>query len=201
MKYNVIYADPPWSYDNKTTGRTNGSQPEGSGAATKYPTMPLDVICSMKNNELHDIIDKDAVLFLWATVPLLPEALQVMKAWGFEYKTKITWRKVMSQGLGYWFRGQCEDLFLGIKGNVKAFREQTCNYYESEYDFGDVHQQKVGRHSQKPHYFRDLIVKVTDRVFENPKRLELFAREREGMFANYEYEGWSVLGNEIETKV
>jgi|SRR6185295_13574795 len=196
MKYNVIYADPPWSYENKKTGRTNGDQPEGSGAHTKYETMPLDDIKAMQIPS-----EKNSVLFLGATVPLLPEAFEVMAAWGFKYKTMMTWRKVMSQGMGYWFRGQCEHLLLGIKGNVTAFREQTCNFYASEFDFGDLHEQKVGKHSQKPHYFRELIMKVTDRVFEEPKRLELFAREREGMFPNYEYEGWDLLGNEVNNSI
>ncbi len=78
--YQVIYADPPWSYNNKRTG---GSMK--SGAVSKYPTMSLEDICDMSIPS-----DKNAVLFLWATVPLLPEAFTVMNAWGFKYKTMIT---------------------------------------------------------------------------------------------------------------
>lgn len=106
MKFQVIYADPPWSYRNKKTG---GSMI--SGAEQKYPTMSLEEICSLKIPS-----DKNSVLFLWATVPLMKEAFQVMDAWGFQYKTMITWRKIMSMGMGFWWRGQCEHLLFGIKG-------------------------------------------------------------------------------------
>lgn len=119
------------------------------------------------------------------------------------YKTMLTWRKIMSQGMGYWFRGQCEHLLVGTKGNPKAFRQQVCNYYESEYDLmaDHVHQQKVGKHSQKPPYFRELINKAVQVSFEKPEKLELFARTREGMFGDLEYEGWSVFGNEVNNSI
>lgn len=106
--YNTIYADPPWSYNNKNTG---GSLK--SGASAKYPTLSLAEIKAMQLP-----LEKDAVLFLWATVPLLPEAFEVMKAWGFQYKTMLTWRKIMSLGMGYWYRGQCEHLLFGTRGEL-----------------------------------------------------------------------------------
>lgn len=179
-KYQVIYADPPWSYKNKTTGRTNGNQPEGSGAHTKYEVMPTSVICSMRDHELRDIVDKNAVLFLWATVPLIEDAFQVMKAWGFEYKTMLTWRKIMSLGMGYWYRGQCEHLLFGVKGKVKAFRMQEANFIQS----------KAGKHSQKPKEFRELIERSTIQL---PNKIELFAREKS--------EGWDCWGNEIKSDI
>lgn len=172
-KYNVIYADPPWSYRNKNTG---GSLISGSSA--KYTVMTLDEIKSM------DLpVEKDAVLFLWATVPLLPEAFEVMSAWGFNYKTMLTWRKIMSLGLGYWYRGQCEHLLFGTRGNVKAFRMQVCNFYES----------KAGQHSEKPPYFRELIEKSVD-GFDFPVKLELFAR-------GTATPGWDVFGNEAVNSI
>jgi len=168
--YQVIYADPPWSYNNKRTG---GSMK--SGAISKYPTMSLKDICDMNIPS-----DKNSVLFLWATVPLLPEAFTVMNAWGFKYKTMITWRKIMSLGMGFWWRGQCEHLLVGIKGKIKPFRMQEPNFIQA----------KVERHSQKPELFRELIDRATKTL--NGK-VELFARK--------ETEGWDVFGNEVNNSI
>jgi N6-adenosine-specific RNA methylase IME4 len=132
----------------------------------------------------------------------MPEAFSTLKAWGFEYKTMLTWRKIMSLGMGYWFRGQCEHLLLGVKGNVKAFRQQKANFYESEYfELDECYQSKCGKHSQKPQHFRDLISTAVKVSFTEPKKLELFARSREGMFSDYEYEGWDVFGNEVNNSI
>jgi N6-adenosine-specific RNA methylase IME4 len=194
-KYNVIYADPPWSYENKKTG---GSME--SGADDKYLTMTIEQICNMP---IKPLLEKDCILFMWAVVPMMPEAMRVVEAWGFKYKTMLTWRKIMSRGLGYWFRGQCEHLLVATKGSPKAFRQQVCNFFESEYDPADdhVHQHKVGKHSQKPHYFRELITKAVKVSFEHPKKLELFARSRNGFFPDYEYEGWDVYGNQVNGSI
>jgi len=169
-KYQIIYADPPWSYKNKKTG---GSMK--SGAEAKYPTMSIDDICKLP---IRDIADKNSVLFLWATVPLLPEAFKVMDAWGYKYKTMLTWRKIMSLGMGFWFRGQTEHLLLGVKGKVKAFRIQKANFIQC----------KAGSHSTKPVEFRSLI----DMTGLEPK-IELFARQKT--------KGWDVWGNEVESDI
>jgi site-specific DNA-methyltransferase (adenine-specific) len=182
-KYNVIYADPPWTYDNKKTGGSNES-----GACDKYSLM------TNKDIELipiRELIEKDAVCFLWITVPLLPEGLGVLNAWGFKYKTMLTWRKIMSLGMGYWFRGQTEHCILGTRGNVKPFRMQKANFFEC----------KAGLHSQKPDYFRKLISDAVKFSFTEPKKLELFARSREGFFPDIEYEGWDVYGNEVNNSI
>lgn len=168
-KYRVIYADPPWRYRNKRTG---GSLK--SGAEQKYPTMSIDEICALP---VRDIAARNSVLFLWATVPLLPEALAVMQAWGFTYKTKITWRKIMSLGMGYWYRGQVEDLLVGIRGKVKPFRCQRPNFIQT----------KALRHSEKPQEVRELIEMSTGGV---GPRIELFARKRA--------DGWDAWGNEVD---
>lgn len=146
-----------------------------SGAESKYPTMSLEEICALKIPS-----DKNCVLFLWATVPLLPEAFKVMEAWGFNYKTMITWRKIMSMGMGFWWRGQCEHLLFGIKGGIKAFRMQEPNFIQA----------KVLRHSEKPKEFRELIERATKNL--NPK-LELFSRKK--------VEGWHSWGNEIKSDI
>lgn len=167
--YNVIYADPPWKYDNKRTG---GSM--SSGAAQKYNTMEpdeiIDVLYSVRTNG-------NSVIFMWATTPLLDVAFMVLNK-RFEYKTMLTWRKIMSLGMGYWFRGQTEHLLVGIEGNVKPFRAQVPNFYQS----------KVGRHSEKPAYFRRLIEQVTKNMTDR-SMIELFAREC--------HDGWDCWGNDV----
>lgn len=193
-QYNVIYADPCWQYENKKTGGSNTS-----GAEAHYSVMSNEEIFSMLVPEL---CEKNAILFLWVTVPLLPEGLECMRRWGFTYKTKITWRKIMSLGMGFWFRGQCEDLLIGVRGKVKPFRQQKTNFYESEvFELDECHQCKAGRHSQKPHHFRELISTAVKVSFENPKKLELFARSRDGFFPDYEYEGWDVWGNQVNNSI
>ena len=168
--YQIIYADPPWKYRNKRTG---GSML--SGSASKYPTMAL---VDIKALPIQKIASKNSVLFLWATVPLLPEAMEVLRMWGYTYKTALFWRKIMSLGMGFWFRGQVEVLLLGIKGKVKAFRIQEPNFVQT----------KVGKHSEKPPEFRRLI-ELTNLV----PRIELFAREKTP--------GWDVWGNEVESDI
>jgi N6-adenosine-specific RNA methylase IME4 len=172
--YDIIYADPPWAYRNKKTG---GSMV--SGAEAKYPTMSVGEICALP---IKDIASKNSVLFLWATVPLMPEAFQVMQAWGYKYKTMITWRKIMSLGMGYWFRGQCEHLLLGVRGQVKAFRLQEPNFIQA----------KVLRHSQKPDEFRLLVERATAKM-SSQNRIELFSR--------CQAQGWDVFGNEVEGSI
>jgi len=174
MEYDIIYADPPWSYKNKKTG---GSMV--SGSESKYSVMSLEDICALP---IKEIASKDSVLFLWATVPLLPEAFQVMDAWGYKYKTMITWRKIMSLGMGYWFRGQCEHILFGVRGKVKAFRLQEPNFLQT----------KVLAHSEKPDEFRKMIERATKNM-PSQNRLELFARQN--------MDGWDVFGNEVEGSI
>ena len=174
-KYQIIYADPPWSYKNKKTG---GSM--SSGSSLKYPAMSLEEIKSLP---IQKIADKNSVLFLWITVPLLPDGLEVLKVWGYKYKTSLFWRKIMSLGMGFWFRGQVEILLMGIKGKTKAFRIQKSNFIQA----------KVQKHSQKPKEFRELINKI-----ELYPRIELFARPPKNLlFEDESYKGWDLWGNEV----
>ena len=150
-----------------------------SGAESKYLTMTLDEICAIP---IRDIAAKDSVLFLWATTPLKWEAFEVMQAWGFTYKTTVYWRKIMSLGMGFWFRGQVEELLVGVRGKVKAFHLQEPNFIQA----------KVLAHSEKPEEFRQLIERATARM-PSQNRIELFARRR--------VEGWDAFGNEVEGSV
>ena len=169
-RYKLILADPPWEYDNKNTGGSNNS-----GASQKYKTMPLE---NIKNLPIPEISIDDSCLFLWATTPLLPEALEVMKAWGFKYKTAIYWRKIMSLGMGFWFRGQIEVCLFGIKGNIKAFHCQKPNFIQTH----------VRKHSQKP----DELYGLIESFNLNPK-IELFARDKR--------EGWDSWGNQVPNHI
>lgn len=163
--YKLIYADLPWQYDNVTTGRNNAS-----GAAAKYKTMSLEAICDYPLPK-HD---PKSALFLWCTTPMLPYGFEVMSAWGFTYKTAIYWRKIMSHGMGNYFRGQVEILLVGTKGKLKPFHCQKPNFLQT----------KVQKHSKKPREIYGLLESLN----LNPK-IELFARERR--------EGWDAQGDEL----
>ena len=134
-KYNIIYADPPWRYNDK------GCQ----GAAEKqYRTMALEDICKLS---VPEICAKDAVLFMWATYPKLAEALQVIKAWGFEYKTiAFQWIKLNKSGvgeffgLGRWTRGNTEPCLLAVKGKPRRISAAVSQLIKSP----------LRKHSEKP---------------------------------------------------
>lgn len=158
--FSVIYADPPWGYTFKSP--TGAKRPKYvNGVADYYPTMKTEEV---KQLGISGLAAKDAVLFLWATVPMLPDAFDVLRAWGFTYKTMIVWHKLRCKGMGYWFRGHAELLLLGVRGNIKPFRSLLHN----------VQAVQVLRHSVKPDEFRHIIEGVTP----GAKRIELFARQQ-----------------------
>ena len=167
MKYRTILADPPWAYRNKSVAKNGG------GAEDHYPTMTTADICALPI--IGDIRSRDCCLFLWATIPNLPEAFIVMDAWGFRYKTALTWVKTRTLSMGFWFRVQQEICLLGTRGNVRAFRQTIPNLFFAP----------VVRHSQKPEKFFQII----DPIIPRPS-IELFARQRR--------EGWDAWGNEVQ---
>ena len=175
MKYQIIYADPPWSYKAKNPTCKIEKQPKTCSVEYYYPTMNLKDI---QNLPIQELADKDSVLFLWATTPMLPEALATMKAWGFKYKTMITWEKTNNDCMGYWFRVCTEHLLIGVKGKVSSFRSMERT----------LHREPRKGHSVKPAYFRNLIDSVA-----SGNKIELFAREKT--------EGWDVWGNEVESDI
>jgi len=166
-KYEVIYADPPWRYSfSKSNSRKIENQ---------YPTMTVKEIC-----ELEVPSEKNSVLYLWTTTPKLIEGLQVMKAWGFTYKSQAIWDKEV-MGMCYWFRGQHEILLVGTKGK---FSPPPAPLRKSS-----VFRFKRSKHSKKPDEIRDLIASW----FPDTTKLEMFARMAP--------KGWDTWGNEIETEV
>jgi len=169
-KYQIIYADPPWSYDSGFLKRNWDG---------KYNQMKLQQI---KDLQISEIADKDCVLFLWATFPKLKQAFEVMEAWGFKYRSvAFTWIKKnkkadsLTWGMGFWTRANAEICLLGIKGKPKRKRA----------DIHSVVISKIQEHSRKPDEVRKRIVKLLGDI----PRIELFARER--------VEGWDVWGNEV----
>lgn len=147
--FNVIYADPPWHYENSGI----------SGAAEKhYSTMATGDICALKVPSADN-----SVLFLWVTNPLLPDGLQVARAWGFEYKTNMVWIKEKA-GQGFYVKGQHELLFICVKG---SYRPTDSIYMRS------VVASDRGEHSSKPSLFYSII----EELYPEGKYLELFACE------------------------
>ena len=173
-EFSVIYADPPWRYAASTPDPKDSIE-------TKYPTMAVEDICAMKVPAA-----KDAVLYLWATAPLLPEAFQVMAAWGFKYKSHAIWDKC-TPGLGYWFRVQHELLLVGTRGKFSPPKPPD--------RISSVLRVKRGAHSSKPDQVRDLI----KGWFPNERRLELFARQWTSFWPVPE--GWEVHGNQTDSTV
>jgi len=172
-KYQVIYADPPWSYNDKMSGHSFSLDHE-------YQTQSLDWIKSLL---VESIAERDAVLFLWAVSPQLPEAFEVLKAWGFKYKTLgFCWSKKTSNGLnvsnlGRWTMGNVELCLLATRGKPQRICKNIKQLVVAERT----------KHSAKPSEVRDRIVQLMGDV----PRIELFAREKT--------EGWDVWGNEVQS--
>jgi len=162
--FELIYADPPWQLGNPSSAFA----PENH-----YPTMALEEIKALPVPAADD-----AVLFLWAVASRLPEALEVMAAWGFEYKTCLAWVKDWI-GLGTWVRHRHELLLLGRKGSYLP--------PEPEDRPDSVIEAPRGRHSAKPAYAYELI----ERAYPIASMLELFARV-------VPRAGWFAWGNEVE---
>jgi N6-adenosine-specific RNA methylase IME4 len=167
-KYGVIYADPEWQWEpySRETGMDRA-------AANHYPTNPTNTIMQRK---VADIAADDCALFLWATVPMLPQALAVMSAWGFEYKSHFIWSKDKI-GTGYWNRNQHELLLVGTRGNVPAPSPGT--------QWPSVIEAPITKHSEKPERFAELV----ESYFPVLPKIELNRR-------GAPRDGWDAWGNE-----
>ena len=161
-EFNVIYADPPWRY-NVSHLRGNPEK--------YYPSMTLEEI-----SKLEIPSSENTILFLWTTNPMLEDALTVLEAWGFQYKTNIVWIKDKF-GTGFYVRGQHEILLIGVKGDVHPPEEAN--------RFPSILKAPVKQHSQKPTEVYDII----EKMYPNAHYLELFARQKR--------EGWEAWGNEV----
>lgn len=178
--YNVIVRDPGWNYDNKITG---GSM--SSGASQKYMTEDVHKIII---DPITDHIARDAVMFLWVTTPMQNEAMQVVTGTGFTYKTKIYWDKMAEETgkkAGYWFNNTMEELWVCVRGNVRAFGMKKQQ---------NVIHIRATDHSVKPDVFMDIIDDAASRGLPHVhlNKIELNARRMR--------KGWTCIGNEFGCK-
>lgn len=166
VRFGVIYADPPWNYANS---------PDRGNPENHYPVMDLADICA-----LPIPADDNCVLYLWATAPLLVEAMQVIDAWGFTYKTSAVWDKEKI-GVGYWFRGQHELLLVGVRGKVSPPPQPL--------RVSSVYREARTAHSRKPDIVRTHIASW----FPDVHKLEMFCR--------FPSPGWHVWGNQVDSSL
>jgi N6-adenosine-specific RNA methylase IME4 len=163
--YSCIYADPPWRFGDGTTD-------PGRAIEQQYPTLSLDEIKALP---VSGIAAPDCVLFLWTTAPLLSESIEVIPAWGFQYKSCAVWDKERI-GMGHYFRIQHELLLIATRGSPGTPAD---NLLQSS-----VYREKRGKHSVKPEWFR----KTIERYYPSAQRIELFARR--------ESPGWATWGDQ-----
>lgn len=172
--YKTIYADPPWQFQN----RTGKVAPEHK-RLRRYETMTLEEIQQLPVSEAAD---ERSHLYLWVPNALLPDGLEVMRAWGFTYKTNLIWEKVRTdgqpdgRGVGFYFRNVTEILLFGIRGG----NNRTLSPGRSQVNL--IRSMKR-EHSRKP----DEIISVIEQCSPAP-RLELFARG--------DRPGWDMWGNQ-----
>ncbi len=164
-KYRTIVADPPWGYEGY-------SPPWRTAVADHYPLMTLEEIKALP---VRDLADKQCHLYLWATLPLMEDAYEVVREWGFKPSTVITWCKA-GPGLGGGWRGNTEHLIVARRGSLSFASEFAGKgtWYEAS---------RGGVHSRKPDLFMDLIEQAS-----HGPRVELFARRNRF--------GWDTWGNQ-----
>lgn len=171
----TITADPPWTYSFSTrTTETPGTGWHG-GVENHYESMTMQQIADLP---VRDIAADDAVLWLWVVNALLPDCLAILPAWGFEYRSTLTWAKTTGMfnpffGMGYWMRGATEHAILAVRGNPKPLRRDVPTWFSAP----------PGRHSEKPQRAIEIF-----ETFSPGPRLELFART--------ERPGWTCWGHE-----
>lgn len=183
-KYQIIYADPPWQYGDKRNTPCKNN-PSGAGGACKhYKTMSIE---ELKKLPIAELADDNCVICMWATAPFMKEAIELIGAWGFQYRTFLfVWVKmtndmlrVRGDGIGLYTLNNAEFVLLGRKG--KYWRESTKEK--------QILLAPKTEHSKKPEEIRKRI----ERLFGDLPRIELFARQKT--------EGWDVWGNEVASDI
>lgn len=175
-KYKIIYADPPWSYRNSPSKKGNSH----GFAANHYALMNVE---ELKKINIQRITEDNAVLFMWATFPMIKEALETIKNWGFNYRTTaFVWVKKNKKadtnfwGCGYYTRSNVEICLIATKGKILERKSHAIH---------QIIESPVEKHSKKPDIVREKIVEL----FGDLPRIELFARQH--------VEGWDCWGNEV----
>lgn len=178
--YDIIYADPPWRYENWNE-KWHKEHSESRWAGKKYSLMAVD---ELKALPVKDIANKNSVLFMWTISTMLPKSFELMKEWGFDYKTiAFVWVKKNKlkdsffTGMGFWTRSNAEICLLGVKGKPLP---------RISHRVSQIIYTPRREHSQKPEEARQKIVELLGDL----PRIELFARTKP--------EGWDVWGNEVD---
>jgi N6-adenosine-specific RNA methylase IME4 len=166
-RYRVLYADPPWAYNDKSDA---GSVQTG-GAEVHYPTMTIAELCAL---DVVSLCEPNAVLFLWVTSPLLFESAAVIKAWGFAYRALFVWDKV-KHNRGHYNSVRHEFLLICTRGSCTPDVVKL---------FDSVQAIERTAHSEKPEEFREII----NTLYPHGKRIELFARRTVAGWDGYGYE-------------
>lgn len=171
--YEVILADPPWLFQLRS------EDGEEKSPQAHYDCMPTEEIAALPVGHLAS---RDCLLFMWATWPMLPDALQVMRAWGFAYRTGGAWLKKTRHGknhmgTGYILRSATEPFLIGVIGNPRMSGAQRA--------IRNVIEAAVREHSRKP----DEQYEILERLFPRAWRCELFARSMRP--------GWDSWGREV----
>jgi N6-adenosine-specific RNA methylase IME4 len=175
-QYGTILVDPPWRFTNRT-----GKVGPEHRRLHRYQTMSFEDIAALP---VGDLALPKSHLYLWSPNALLAEALMIMKAWGFTYKTNIVWYKVRKdggpdgRGVGFYFRNVTELLLFGVKGKLRTLPPGRTQV--------NILISRKQEHSRKPDSMYDLIEKCSPAPF-----LELFAREH--------VDGWTQWGDELDT--
>lgn len=172
-RYEIIYADPPWTYRDKANAGERGAE-------YKYPCMTVAELCALP---VWELAAPDCLLAMWHVPPMPAEALRVIDAWGFELKTfkGFTWHKLTVTGkdhfgMGNWTRANSEDCLFAVRGRPQRVNKGVRQMIHAP----------VREHSRKPDEARERLVTLMGDV----PRVELFARQAT--------DGWDVWGNEIE---
>jgi len=159
--YRTIVADPPWEYER---GDIRGA------AKGHYEVMPIDKVAALP---IRELAGEEAHLYLWVTNPHLPLVWPIVEAWGFQYKTLLTWCKPQ-MGTGFYFRSATEHIIFATRGNLPLRDRGIPNWFEAERT----------KHSEKPNAFYEIVERAS-----HPPYLELFARR--------ERQGWTTWGAEV----
>ena len=165
--YQVIYADPPWKYNDQQNTEKLG------GAEKHYPTMSIEDLCELN---IGEIADKNSILFLWTTSPLLEDTFLVINAWGFNYKSSFVWDKV-KHNMGHYNSVRHEFLLICTRG---SYTPQNIKLFDSVQSI-----EKTNKHSEKPEEFREII----NTLYPYSNKIELFGRKK--------VDGWDVWGNQV----
>ena len=182
-KYNIIYADPAWSYYNDSTAKKDCTTVKGM-RRPPYPVMSTE---SIKQLKVSEIAAENAILFIWTTDYHLEKCMQVIKAWGFEYKTVgFVWAKKTKKGTPVCFMG-AYTMKSGTEICLLATKGKDAHKLVKKHNIKSLIESERMEHSKKPNEVRTRIVELVGNI----PRVELFARQK--------VEGWDAWGNEVES--